>query len=308
MRSYSDAFYFFLFYPLLRRVHSDFSVGCSVLSERKNTLEIQSLSFLGYILFLFLISGLRFYFYEIVGLENYTIRIIIRILYVTGYSLLIYYLPATINYLLKRPWTRNRLTWIILSAVSYFAAGLFVMFKGLSPIWNLPLGAFFFFAFVFVLVDALRSLPLIRDKRGRMTVTLLFTGTFLFLPVLLLVRITGGFFYPLFDNELLLFPVQTIYYLWLAVVLIGFLMNRILISDAVPLPLSEKPLSFFEDLGITSREREIILFLEKGLTYKEIARELFISANTVSNHVASIYKKTGQRSRVEMLNSLRGEA
>lgn len=276
------------------------------LKERK-LWKFKGCLFLGFILFLLFTSGLRFYLYEIAGLRSDVVRITVRLLYVTGYSLLIYYLSATINYLLNRPWKKIRLWWIIGASVSYFISGVVLLIKGISPIWNLPQGFFFFTAFVFVLMDALRSLPLIRDRRGRLTVTLLFSGTFIFLPVLLVVRVAAELFYPGVDNELLLFPVQTMYFNWLAGVIIYFLMNRILSSDKVPLPLSEKPLSFFEERGITGREREIILFLEKGLTYKEIGSELFISANTVSNHVASIYKKTGQRSRVEMLNVLRGE-
>lgn len=277
--------------------------------QKENVLwKFKGCIFLGFILFLFLSSGIRFYFAEIAGSGDNPIRKFLQVLYVIGYSLLIYYLPATINYILRRPWSRGRLSWILFASVSYFVAGIIAMINGLSPTWNLPLGVIFFLSFVFILIDAFRSLPLIRDKRGRMTVTLLFSGTFIFLPLLLIVRMTQAIFFPEMNYELLLFPLQTLYFLWLALVLIQFLMNRILISDAIPLPLSEKPASFFEERGITSREREIILFLEKGLTYKEIGRELFISANTVSNHVASIYKKTGQRSRVEMLNTLRAEA
>ena len=180
------------------------------------------------------------------------------------------------------------------------------MVNGISPLWNLPLGIFFFTALVFVLLDGLRSLPLVRDNRGRITVTLLYAGTFIFLPLLLIVRMIGAQFYKDLESHMLYFPVQTFYFFWLALVLVQFLVFRILASDNVPLPLSERPLSFFEEKGITSREREIILCLEKGLTYKEIGQELFISSHTVSNHVASIYKKTGVRSRVEMLNTLRG--
>ncbi len=263
--------------------------------------------FLGFILFLFLTSGIKFYFSEIAGWEDSIFRMFLRIIYVIGYSLLIYYLPSTINYMLRRPWSRGRLSWILTASASYMIAGIFLLTKGLSPVWNLPLGVLFFTSFIFVLIDAFNSLPLIRDKRGRFSVTLLFAGTFIFLPLLLIVRMMGALFFSGTDSEVLLFPVQTLYFLWLAIVLLQFLMNRILNSDSIPLPLSEKPQAFFDERGITGREREIILFLEKGLTYKEIGRELFISANTVSNHVASIYKKTGQRSRVEMLNSLRGE-
>ncbi len=284
-----------------------FLLGLLYYQKEKALWKVKGCLFLGYILFLFFTLGIRFYYAEIVGFADNPLRQFLQFLYVTVYSLLIYYLPATVNYILKRPWSRGRLTWIICASASYFIAGITLLIKGISPVWNLPLGVFFFFSFAFILIDAFQSLPLIRDRRGRLSVTLLFSGTFLFLPVLLIVRMVGALFFPDLNNDILIFPLQTLYFLWLALVLIQFLMNRILVSDSIPLPLSEKPVSFFEERGITSREREIILFLEKGLTYKEIGRELFISANTVSNHVASIYKKTGQRSRVEMLNSLRGE-
>jgi DNA-binding NarL/FixJ family response regulator len=63
-----------------------------------------------------------------------------------------------------------------------------------------------------------------------------------------------------------------------------------------------------EDLGeyhITEREFSVIQLISKGLTNKEIASELGISANTVNNHVANIYGKTQVRSRIDLLNLLK---
>ncbi len=284
---------------------SAFILGILFHLKEKQIWKFKSLLFLVYILFLFFLAGIDYYFTAIAFLDYAGFYIVFRLFHVIGYSLLIYYLPATINYMLNRPWKRNRLFWIIFASVSYFCAGVALMVNGISPLWNLPLGIFFFTALVFVLLDGLRSLPLVRDNRGRITITLLYAGTFIFLPLLLIVRMIGAQFYKDLESHMLYFPVQTFYFFWLALVLIQFLVFRILASDNVPLPLSERPLSFFEEKGITSREREIILCLEKGLTYKEIGQELFISSHTVSNHVASIYKKTGVRSRVEMLNTLR---
>ena len=287
-------------------MNAAFFMGLLYYLKDKLLWKFKGLLFLGYILFLFFLSGLGFYMTELAGMGESLFYDLFRMLYVIGYSLLIYYLPATINYLLNRPWKRNRLFWTILASFSYFCAGIVLMLNGISPLWNLPLGFFFFTALVFVLLDGLRSLPLVRDNRGRFTVTLLYAGTFIFLPLLLVVRIISSNLSTDLEKHALYFPVQTFYFFWLALVLIQFLVFRILASDSVPLPLTERPLSFFEEKGITSREREIILCLEKGLTYKEIGQELFISSHTVSNHVASIYKKVGVRSRVEMLNALRG--
>ena len=299
-------FVLFFFIVAYASMNAAFFMGLLYYLKDKKLWKFKGLFFLGYILFLFLLSGIVYYLTAIAGLDRTFLFNLFRYLYLIGCSLLIYYLPATINYLLNRPWKVNRLFWIILASLSYFCAGLLMMLKGVSPLWNLPLGLFFFTALFFVLLDGLRSLPLVRDTRGRITVTLLYTGTFIFLPLVLIVRIVGSQFNANLEEHALYFPVQILYFLWLALVLIQFLIFRILASDRVPLPLSGRPLAFFEKRGITSRERDIILCLEKGLTYKEIGQELFISSHTVSNHVASIYKKTGVRSRVEMLNSLRG--
>jgi DNA-binding NarL/FixJ family response regulator len=51
--------------------------------------------------------------------------------------------------------------------------------------------------------------------------------------------------------------------------------------------------------GLTSREHDILTWLRKGSTDKEIARALNISAWTVHTHLKRIYKKLGVRSRTE---------
>ena len=42
---------------------------------------------------------------------------------------------------------------------------------------------------------------------------------------------------------------------------------------------------------LTSREREVLRLIARGYTYKEIARELSISARTVESHVSSVLRK-----------------
>ena len=42
---------------------------------------------------------------------------------------------------------------------------------------------------------------------------------------------------------------------------------------------------------LTSREREVLRLIARGYTYKEIARELFISVKTVETHVSSVLRK-----------------
>ena len=53
---------------------------------------------------------------------------------------------------------------------------------------------------------------------------------------------------------------------------------------------------------LTGREVEILGLVGEGKTSKEIADELFISENTVRNHVRNILDKLGMKSRFEAVN------
>lgn len=59
-------------------------------------------------------------------------------------------------------------------------------------------------------------------------------------------------------------------------------------QDFIPEPLSV-------------REREVLLLAAKGLSSKEVAKQLYISERTVQTHLASIYDKLGSRNKTEAL-------
>jgi DNA-binding NarL/FixJ family response regulator len=57
--------------------------------------------------------------------------------------------------------------------------------------------------------------------------------------------------------------------------------------------------SAFESLS--AREREVLLYAARGLSSKEIARDLIISERTVQTHLGSIYDKLGARNKTEAM-------
>lgn len=57
---------------------------------------------------------------------------------------------------------------------------------------------------------------------------------------------------------------------------------------------------------LSNREKEILELLAKGLLYKEIAANLFISQETVRKHVYHIYEKLHVNNRVEAINKFFG--
>jgi len=59
---------------------------------------------------------------------------------------------------------------------------------------------------------------------------------------------------------------------------------------------------FFDDFHISKREEEVVLQICAGKTNKEISEALFISLQTVKDHVYRVFQKTDVRNRVELTN------
>jgi len=56
---------------------------------------------------------------------------------------------------------------------------------------------------------------------------------------------------------------------------------------------------------LSEREHEVLQHLAQGLIYKEIGEKLFISHETVKQHIKHIYQKLHVQNKVEALNKLR---
>ena len=82
--------------------------------------------------------------------------------------------------------------------------------------------------------------------------------------------------------------------------LAGFVLDAFAASPAPGSLGSVKP-SFDPELDqLTSREREVLRLIAQGYTYKEIARELYISVKTVESHVSSVLRKLQLSSRHQL--------
>lgn len=55
---------------------------------------------------------------------------------------------------------------------------------------------------------------------------------------------------------------------------------------------------------LTRREEEILALLLQGRTRSEIARELFVSGDTVKTHIRNLYRKTGVTGKDQLVETL----
>lgn len=56
---------------------------------------------------------------------------------------------------------------------------------------------------------------------------------------------------------------------------------------------------------LTEREKEIMILIASGLTYKEIATKLYLSTGTVKKHLDNIYFKLEVSNKIGALNKLK---
>ena len=63
--------------------------------------------------------------------------------------------------------------------------------------------------------------------------------------------------------------------------------------------------TFSEKFEISKREREVIQLICKGQTNQEIGDALFISLQTVKDHIHRIFVKSGVKNRIQLTNMIR---
>jgi DNA-binding CsgD family transcriptional regulator len=60
--------------------------------------------------------------------------------------------------------------------------------------------------------------------------------------------------------------------------------------------------AFDDPLALLSdRERDVVGLLAQGMSYAQIARELYVSRSTVAFHLGNVYAKTDTTSRHELV-------
>jgi DNA-binding NarL/FixJ family response regulator len=86
---------------------------------------------------------------------------------------------------------------------------------------------------------------------------------------------------------------------------LGAYIDQTLIEKVV-LSLQQKNKNNFLD-ALTFREKEIVSLVEKGLSYKQMSDQLYVTTYTINYHLKNIYKKLNIHSKSELLSRLMEE-
>jgi DNA-binding CsgD family transcriptional regulator len=73
------------------------------------------------------------------------------------------------------------------------------------------------------------------------------------------------------------------------------------LADRCAAALGEATPGRWARLGVTAREADVLRLVAEGLANREIAARLYLSPRTVEKHVESLLRKTGARSRTQLV-------
>jgi DNA-binding CsgD family transcriptional regulator len=91
-----------------------------------------------------------------------------------------------------------------------------------------------------------------------------------------------------------------------AIIYLGDYLNKHYLTTSGKTDALSPYTDFISNYQISKREWEIVEKISEGLTNRQISETLFISLQTVKDHTHRIYKKTGVKNRVQLVNMISG--
>lgn len=271
-----------------------------------------------YIVFLFtfgillIIRSLRLFSFFI--LPNFIDSIVFDTLYYFTFSIsmsiLFYFIPSFLYRFLSINWTIIHNIIYLLLSVIFFIISIF----GILVNFNFYIFAnfLFFLGIIYFFIITVLNYNNIEDNTIKIIVRILGIATIIILPVLIyyIIRFRGNISDIVSMDIILL-----LYYIWWNLIILSYFVwyfisiiksrNIFYSTDSNITNSDSLGSNNKESFNLTKRENEILSYLLSGKTNKEISLILDISLNTVNNHVANIYDKSGVKNRVELVNKFK---
>lgn len=232
-------------------------------------------------------------------------------------ALMLYFIPAFLYRFLKLKWAvKENIQYLILSVIFFVISILGIL---LNFNFYIMANIIFYISILYLFILGFLHYKNIKDDTIKFMVKILGLITIFIYPVLVYQLIL------LNKNTLDIGSIDitlVLFYIWWNLVMLGYLLwyfigiiknkNMFVDKESINKDLenNEKQENINrniqsikeESINLTKREKEILSFLLAGKTNKEVALILDISLNTVNNHVANIYDKSGVKNRVELVN------
>jgi DNA-binding CsgD family transcriptional regulator len=220
--------------------------------------------------------------------------LVIQSLLVVNVSFLIIFIPYFTTWIIAHPW-RYPYRVIFMTLASLYLA-LSILYMIFPSLWVLQTVMMIIFVgtLFFCIAVMIKNLKTIEQPDVRTVSKSIIILSFIMIPLLVISLIFPQWRY-------ISYP---IYFMAFSVIILVFLFIYFKrMPHMVPQDLTRERVAQYH---ITEREFTVIERIQAGMTNKEIAAELDISVNTVNNHVANIFTKTQVRSRIDLLNLLKG--
>ena len=232
-------------------------------------------------------------------------------------SLILYFIPAFLYRFLNLKWkVKENVLYLILSVIFFVLSILGII---LNFNFYIVANIIFYLLILYLLILGFINYKNIKDKMMKLIVKILGLITIFIYPIMVYQLITIN------KNSLDIGSIDitlVLFYIWWNLVMLGFLLwyfiniiknknmfvNESLNNNSNDLKNIENENNAIkkelkeEIINLTKREKQILSYLLSGKTNKEVALILDISLNTVNNHVANIYDKSGVKNRVELVN------
>ena len=228
------------------------------------------------------------------GLPKDVLDFVFKVIFIADTSFIIVFICRFVNWLIARPMSKVEIVLTFVTGVIYLlvsVASTLVKSRILETIQPILPS----FNISYCLIVGAKSYGTIENRLVR-NVNLVFCIISLSIVPLLVIC---AIFTPL--RSLVFSMVEMAYFImYLTFMFISFEKTE----KSIERRNGEPTLEDFSKYHITEREFDVIKLIRKGMTNKEIGYELGISVNTVNNHIANIFQKTGVRSRIDLLNVL----
>lgn len=229
---------------------------------------------------------------------------------VLAMGLLLYIIPVFLFHVTK---FGHRTFKIILATTTSSLYFIFSIIKILSNIELFSVMALIvlFIALCINIVIGAKHLKNVNDDILRRLIFALGILTIVFLPVFIL-DIASSFVNFGIETNVVNITIAFIHLWWNTIVLGYFFWyfirtaaNRNIGKQSKVEIDNKKPSLSEKGFVLTKRETEIVGYILKGKSNKDIANALHISLNTVNNHVANVYEKANVKNRVELVNIIK---